>query len=219
MLRTSGNNWVHLTCAVFHSAVEFPLAGLEPVSNILDVTTASMSNNCALCHREYGACISCSTCGRSMHVECAARAGHLLGFELFPIKSSQSRRDNVRQVRISNVSGVLHPALHCPKRADSPNKFFKLGDGASTHPSVMWLYIETYRRRPCQSVSSLSSFLTTHPLMDQGSSALDQSPISCNRCCVQFSPAWFKIGKSAHTALCCLRCYHSIRKSDILLYT
>lgn len=71
------------------------------------------SQICSVCETSNGYCVQCSTCSILYHVECAHRAGHILGFDLQPIKSSQSRRDSLALVRLGTESGLMTPVIYC----------------------------------------------------------------------------------------------------------
>lgn len=110
--RTSGNNWVHVTCAMFSPEIRFGDARLlEPVEGISSLPQSRYSNTCKACKSMDGICVACKQCSATFHVACAQRHGHTLGFEVAPVKGS--RRDAVTVVTLGTETGNATPVLYC----------------------------------------------------------------------------------------------------------
>lgn len=109
---TADNNWVHVTCAVFTPEVKFGRArALEPCEGIPSIPRARFQEVCKVCKKQEGACVSCQQCRAPLHVECAYQAGHILGFDITPVKGS--RRDQHSIVSIGNESGTMTAGIWC----------------------------------------------------------------------------------------------------------
>ncbi|KAI9828756.1 MAG: putative PHD type zinc finger protein with BAH domain-containing protein [Thelocarpon impressellum] len=94
--RTAGNNWVHVTCAVWTTEMKFGNAkALEPSEGIGTIAPARYE--------------------QVFHVECAHHAGYTIGFDITPVKSS--RRDLVNVVTLGNETGSMTAAIWCKEHA------------------------------------------------------------------------------------------------------
>lgn len=61
--RTAGNNWVHVTCAVFTPEVKFGNAKmLAPAEGIPSIPDARRDEICKVCKKQGGTCVSCHSC-------------------------------------------------------------------------------------------------------------------------------------------------------------
>lgn len=111
--RTADNNWVHVTCAVWTPEVKFANArALEPSEGIPSIPRLRYEEVCHACNQGgNGACIPCHQCRTTFHVECARQQGHLLAFDITPVKSS--RRDQFNIVTINGESGTMSAMLWC----------------------------------------------------------------------------------------------------------
>ena len=109
--RTSGNNWVHVVCAVFNPIIKFGNAkALEP-SEGLGSTIAKPDQECKLCHTDSGACVACRTCKATFHVSCAQNHGYTMTFDVTPVKGS--RRDAINNVSFGNEQGTAEALIFC----------------------------------------------------------------------------------------------------------
>ncbi|KAK7730381.1 putative PHD type zinc finger protein with BAH domain-containing protein, partial [Cytospora paraplurivora] len=112
--RTADNNWVHVTCAVFHPEVRFGNAkALEPSEGIPSIPRSAYQEICKACGKQGGACVACHNpnCRVKVHVECAYQHGYTLGFDITPVKGS--RRDQHSIVSIGGESGTMTAAVWC----------------------------------------------------------------------------------------------------------
>ncbi|PGH16024.1 hypothetical protein AJ79_02004 [Helicocarpus griseus UAMH5409] len=118
--RTAGNNWVHVTCAVWMPEVKFGKAlDLEPAEGLGLIPAERYHDTCKICKTKHGACVSChnASCNARFHVGCAHQAGYTFGFDITPVKSS--RRDTVQTMKLGDEQGAVTPAIWCPHHAIS----------------------------------------------------------------------------------------------------
>ncbi|KAI9843851.1 MAG: putative PHD type zinc finger protein with BAH domain-containing protein [Thelocarpon superellum] len=114
--RTAGNNWVHVTCAVWTPEMKFGNAqALEPSEGIGTIPSARYEQVCKVCKTNDGACVACHQCHAPVHVTCAQRDGYTIGFDITPVKSS--RRDMVSTVTLGSESGSMTAAIWCKDHA------------------------------------------------------------------------------------------------------
>ena len=121
--RTSGNNWVHVVCAIFHSEIKFgDPQRLEPAEGFGAVPIAKYNAVCKLCKKTDGACIVCSHCQGNVHPSCAQQYGGVLGFDLNPVKSSRSHAVNTVGMggEVGNATAVVYCRDHPPKHPIHP---------------------------------------------------------------------------------------------------
>ncbi|EGE83325.1 PHD finger and BAH domain-containing protein, variant [Blastomyces dermatitidis ATCC 18188] len=114
--RTAGNNWVHVTCAVWVPEIKFGNAKeLEPAEGFGLIPAERFQDNCKICKTRHGACVSChnTTCNARFHVGCARQAGYTFGFDITPVKST--RRDTVNTMKLGDEVGAATPAIWCPQ--------------------------------------------------------------------------------------------------------
>ncbi|KAK9238899.1 hypothetical protein V1525DRAFT_373897 [Lipomyces kononenkoae] len=178
---TSGNNWIHVLCAVWTPEIKFTDSytmnaaegiGLIPKSRFLDV--------CEICHLQKGACTSCAVCHVPFHIDCAFKARYKFGFDVQPVKST--RRDSVSIVKLGSETGAVTPMIWCPKhdlRKFTIHEITELALGnASADPigtsgeglekTALNVYTETYKQadlsltgtvRRAQQITAASKFV------------------------------------------------------------
>ncbi|PGH19212.1 hypothetical protein AJ80_04183 [Polytolypa hystricis UAMH7299] len=112
--RTAGNNWVHVTCAIWNPEIKFGNAKeLEPAEGFGLVPQDRFQATCKICKTKKGACVSCQnpSCNAKFHVECAHQNGYIFGFDVTPVKSS--RRDTVNTMKLGEEAGAVTPGIWC----------------------------------------------------------------------------------------------------------
>lgn len=110
--KTTGNRWVHVTCAVWHPEIKFSnAASLEASEGFQSIPATRFEQYCKLCKTNTGACISCHQCAASFHVACAIQYGYRLGFDITPVKGS--RKDAVSTLTIGSETGNVTPVAYC----------------------------------------------------------------------------------------------------------
>ncbi|MCJ1283740.1 putative PHD type zinc finger protein with BAH domain-containing protein [Xylographa opegraphella] len=114
--RTSGNNWVHVVCAVWTSYIKFGSAELlEPAEGIGSIPQSRYGQVCKLCKTTVGVCTTCHKCSATFHVSCAQHNGLSLGFDVTPVKSS--RKDVINTITLGNETGNVEAVIYCKDHA------------------------------------------------------------------------------------------------------
>ncbi|KAL8823384.1 MAG: hypothetical protein Q9191_005906, partial [Dirinaria sp. TL-2023a] len=110
--RTSGNNWVHVICSMWVPELRYGDAKLlEPVEGVSAIPQSRYLQTCKICKRNDGVCVACKQCSITYHVSCAQRHGHVLGFDVTPVKGS--RRDAVSVLTLGTETGNATPVVYC----------------------------------------------------------------------------------------------------------
>ncbi|KAI9825782.1 MAG: putative PHD type zinc finger protein with BAH domain-containing protein [Phylliscum demangeonii] len=168
--RTAGNNWVHVTCAVWTPETKFGKArALEPSEGIGMIPAARYEQICKVCKTSDGACVPCHQCHAPVHVACAQKAGYRLGFDIAPIKSS--RRELVNTVTLGQESGLMTAALWCPEH---PVKtiIYPISEVAEDSGlNAIQLYVRNYK----QADLTLTGTVRKANLVSQSTKAVAQS--------------------------------------------
>ncbi|KAL1979873.1 hypothetical protein VTN96DRAFT_5031 [Rasamsonia emersonii] len=113
--RTAGNNWVHVTCAIWNPEIKFGNAReLEPAEGFGLIPAERYREVCKICKTNKGACVTCHYpgCNAKFHVGCAFQAEYTFGFDIAPVKSS--RRDTVPTIKLGEETGSATAAIWCP---------------------------------------------------------------------------------------------------------
>ena len=113
--RTVGNNWVHVTCAVWTPEIKFGRSKeLEPAEGFGFIPADQYRQVCKICKTNKGACVPChhNGCNTYFHIGCAFQAQYRFGFDITPVKSS--RRDSVNSMRLGQETGSASAAIWCP---------------------------------------------------------------------------------------------------------
>lgn len=161
--RTADNNWVHVTCAVWTPEVKFGRAkALEPSEGIPSIPRARYDETCVVCNKQEGACVSCHHCrtpceyGLTVtecalltdeidHVECARQHGHVLGFDVTPVKNS--RRDQATVVTINGESGVMSANVWCKDHAPVKTIVHRMQDATEESGlNALQLYVQNFKQ-------------------------------------------------------------------------
>jgi hypothetical protein len=118
---TTGNNWVHVYCAVFTPEIRFSNAqALEVAEGFQMIPTSKYEAVCKLCknrdhqnklRNDKGACVNCHHCNTTFHVSCAFEAGYQFGFDVTPVKGS--RKDQQPVATLNGETGALTAAIWC----------------------------------------------------------------------------------------------------------
>lgn len=113
LIKTDGNNWMHVICAVFTPEVKLSKAAtMERAEGTRAIPPARFEAKCKLCKKQdHGACVPCHQCHANFHVACAFEAGYTFGFDVTPVKGS--RKDQVTTVNLPDESGTLTAAIWC----------------------------------------------------------------------------------------------------------
>ncbi|KAL4792973.1 hypothetical protein BDV19DRAFT_239369 [Aspergillus venezuelensis] len=144
--RTAGNNWVHVTCAVWTPEIKFSSAKeLEPAEGFGLIPADRFRETCKICKTNKGACVPChfNGCNARFHIGCAFQAKYKTGFDLTPIKNS--RRDSVTSMRLGDDIGAATPAIWCPHHSVSA-VIHETGQPAEDGLNAIQLYARTYKQ-------------------------------------------------------------------------
>ena len=110
--KTSGNNWVHVVCAVWTPWIKFGNAkALEPSEGLGSVSIPKQPPACKLCKSATGVCVTCHRCPSTFHVTCAQQYGYPMGFDVTPVKSS--RRDVINTITLGGEAGNVEAVVYC----------------------------------------------------------------------------------------------------------
>lgn len=228
--RTADNNWVHVTCAVWTPEVKFGNAkAMEPSEGIPSVPRARYDEICKACNQKGGACVSCQHCRLPLHVECARKQGHVLGFEITPVKGS--RRDQHNIVSIQGETGTMSAHIWC--RAHVPAKAIVhrmheeiASDGSNEPLNFLQLYVQNFKQADLTLTgtvrkanlmtmaaktsgtvmqtgirgASISNVLNSEPVK-VGSDAQQPGEKVCISCGIDVSPKWWYIENSQEREL------------------
>jgi hypothetical protein len=113
--RTAGNNWVHVTCAIWTPEIKFGNAQeLEPAEGFGLIPADRYREVCKICKTAKGSCVGCHYpgCNARFHVGCAFQAEYTFGLDITPVKSS--RRDTVATIKLGEESGSATAGIWCP---------------------------------------------------------------------------------------------------------
>lgn len=114
--RTTGNHWIHLICSMWVPELKYGDAKvLEPVEGVSAIPQSRYGQVCRICKGIQGICVSCKQCSNTYHASCAQRHGHVLGFDIAPVKGS--RRDAVSVVTMGSETGNATPVVYCKEHA------------------------------------------------------------------------------------------------------
>ncbi|KAK2765362.1 putative PHD type zinc finger protein with BAH domain-containing protein [Arachnomyces sp. PD_36] len=176
---TAGNNWVHVTCAVWTPEIKFGDAKrLEPVEGLGLIPTDRFQATCKVCKGNSGACVQChnSSCNAQFHVGCAYQAGYIFGFDVNPVKSS--RRDSVNMIKLGEETGAATAAIWCPHHTIS-TIIHKMGDPSEKEGlNALQLYAQTFKQADLTLTGTVRK--AAHIQQSVGASTL-QSALSSNR--------------------------------------
>ncbi|KAI1263127.1 hypothetical protein F5Y18DRAFT_429599 [Xylariaceae sp. FL1019] len=149
--RTAANNWVHVTCAVWHNEIKFGNAkALSLSEGIQSIPRAKYDDVCKVCNQQAGACVHCHTCRAPVHVECAHKSGYTLGFEITPVKGS--RRDQHNIVTIGGETGSMSAAVWCKEHSPQRTVVHRMSDpvtaqdGVPAEPNALQLFVRNFKQ-------------------------------------------------------------------------
>ncbi|KAL9047390.1 MAG: hypothetical protein Q9214_000025 [Letrouitia sp. 1 TL-2023] len=143
--RTSGNRWVHVTCAIWHPEIKFSNAPiLESSEGFQSIPTARYEQVCRLCKASTGACVSCHQCAASFHVTCAIQYGFHIGFDVTPVKGS--RKDVVNTATMGNETGNVTAVVYCREHTIKSivHPMHEMVDGSNLN--ALQLFARTYKQ-------------------------------------------------------------------------
>ena len=172
--RTSGNNWVHVVCAVWTPWIKFGEAKhLEPSEGLGSVPIPKYQQVCKICKQSSGVCVTCHKCPSTFHVACAQQAGYQLGFDVTPVKSS--RRDVVSTVKLGDETGTVEAVIYCKDHAASTIKdivhLMSEVTDETTGLNALQLYVRNFK----QADSSLTGTVRKAAIINSSTKASTQA--------------------------------------------
>ncbi|OLL21929.1 Lid2 complex component snt2 [Neolecta irregularis DAH-3] len=216
--RTIGNNWAHITCAVWIPEIRFgDVTLLEPIEGIGSLPTARWKSICSICKIETGACTNCHSCHIPFHTTCAIQAGYTVGFDIQPIKTS--RKDQVITVSFGGESGHMSPAIWCRNHDLKKTTVHPMNEVDESELTALMTYVRNYKQadltltgtmRKAQIVVAATKPIAGKLPSRRRSAALEQEiaiqPVKqeddgCTECDVLVSPMWWRSernGKMCH---------------------
>ncbi|KAK9467533.1 hypothetical protein V1512DRAFT_261402 [Lipomyces arxii] len=160
---TAGNNWVHVTCAVWTPEIKFTDSyAMSVAEGVPMIPKAKLIEICDICQTRQGACINCAACQVPFHIGCAQKANYQFRFDTRPVKST--RRERVPVVKFGLETGSLTPLVWCPKHSlrkmlvhsmtepspanslTDPSVTSLIGGGLGPERNVLNLYTQTYKQ-------------------------------------------------------------------------
>ncbi|KAL8896614.1 MAG: hypothetical protein Q9192_002990 [Flavoplaca navasiana] len=143
--RTTGNRWVHVTCAVWHPEIKFSsAASLEASEGFQSIPGTRYEQCCKLCKSNTGACINCYQCAATFHVACAIQYGYGLGFDITPVKGS--RKDIVNTLTLGSETGNVTPVAYCREHTVKSivHPISEVVEGSTLN--ALQLFVRTYKQ-------------------------------------------------------------------------
>lgn len=114
---TSGNHWMHVTCAVWTPWIKFREAKLfDKAEGMLSIPRNKFKETCDLCKLATGVLVSCHKCSTAFHITCAQLYGYPMGFDVTPVKGS--RRDVVNSIAFGSETGSVEAVVYCREHRD-----------------------------------------------------------------------------------------------------
>ncbi|RCI02031.1 putative PHD type zinc finger protein with BAH domain-containing protein, partial [Rhizopus stolonifer] len=144
---TAGYYWAHVQCAMFIPEVKFVHPSLlSPVEYISCVNMARLNADCDLCSDKRGACVACSECQKTVHVQCAIHHQFKLAFEIQPNKMEKYPTVPAGLFG-SSPSGLMVPQVWCPSHSLSDKQLIELDTRTTDEAkeSALIVYAKTYK--------------------------------------------------------------------------
>lgn len=152
--KTTGNNWVHVYCAVWTPEIRFSNAkALEVAEGFQLIPAARHEAVCKLCKNkdhqnkvrsDKGACVNCFQCQTPFHVSCAFEAGYQFGFDVTPVKGS--RKDQITTATLGAESGNLTPGIWCKEHVVKTIIHPMHEIATDTGKTALQVYVENYKQ-------------------------------------------------------------------------
>ncbi|CAO3632632.1 unnamed protein product [Mucor hiemalis] len=151
--RTAGYYWAHVQCATFIPEIKFVHPSLlSPIEYIGCVNMARLEAKCQLCDVQRGACVSCSECRKTVHVQCAIDHDFKLAFEIQPNTHNSNRLTKYPIVAAGlfgplSPSGLMVPQVWCPSHSLASRKLIELHTRTTdnTQESSLMTYVKKYK--------------------------------------------------------------------------
>ncbi|KAL8830897.1 MAG: hypothetical protein Q9170_005528 [Blastenia crenularia] len=164
--RTTGNRWVHVTCAIWHPEIKFSNASSLEASEGFQSIPAARYEQCAA----------------NIHVACAIQYGYRLGFDITPVKGS--RKDAVSTVAMGNETGNVTAVVYCREHTVK-SIVHPIGE-MMENPSInaLQLFARTYK----QADLSLTGTVRKAAMINSATRGLIQPTSTSHRASVSAAP-------------------------------
>ncbi|KAG1377651.1 hypothetical protein G6F61_006544 [Rhizopus arrhizus] len=151
--KTAGYYWAHVQCAAFIPEIKFVHPkSLSPVEYIGCVNSARLDAVCQLCNSIKGACVACTECKKTVHVQCAIEHKFRLAFEIQSATiTSAGGKTKIPIIpaglfHSSSPSGLMVPQVWCPTHNITTRKLIDLNTRTSTtQESSIMVYAKNYK--------------------------------------------------------------------------
>lgn len=185
---TTGNNWVHVQCAVFTPEIRFSNAkALEVAEGFQIIPPSKFEAVCKLCknrdhqnkfREDKGACVNCFQCAAPFHVSCAFEAGYQFGFDVTPVKGS--RKDQITTATLANETGSLTAAIWCKEHSVKSivHPMHEIADDSGR--TALQVFVENYKQADLTLTGTVRKANQVQLTKDKGQQAA-QSAGSGNR--------------------------------------
>lgn len=152
--RTTGNNWVHVYCAVWAPEIRFSnWKTMEVAEGVQLIPQPRFEAVCKLCKNKdhqnrvcenAGACVNCFQCNASFHASCAFEAGYTFGFDVTPVKGS--RKDQVTTATLGQETGAVTAVIMCKEHVVKTiiHPIAEIQDETGT--TALQIYVENYKQ-------------------------------------------------------------------------
>ncbi|KAL7318202.1 putative PHD type zinc finger protein with BAH domain-containing protein [Mucor circinelloides] len=171
---TSGYCWVHVQCAAFIPEVKFiNPATFSPVEYIGCVNPARIEADCSLCDDERGACVACSECSKSLHVQCAIDSNYRLAFEILPYNAKNHRHQPNCPIIPAGLfgpdsaSGIMVPQITCPGHSLTGRQLIRIDERTAdeSRESALYTFCKNYKRISSNSTPAMRRYLASSAFM------------------------------------------------------
>lgn len=167
---TSGYCWAHVQCAVFIPEVKFVnTRTMAPVEYIGCVNPARTEATCALCGDQRGACVACSECNKSMHVQCAVDNNYRLLFEILP-NNAHNHRHQASCPTVpaglfspSSAAGIMVPQVICPGHSLTGKQLIRIDERTAdaSRESALYTFSKYFKRISSNSTPAMRRYLAS----------------------------------------------------------
>ncbi|KAK4519548.1 asparagine synthetase [Mucor velutinosus] len=167
---TSGYCWAHVQCAVFIPEVKFVNPStLSPVEYIGCVNPARTEAQCSLCDDQRGACIACSECNKTMHVQCAVDNNYRLLFEILPPNAKSHRHQShcpaipAGHFSTNSAAGIMVPQVICPSHSLTGKQLVRIEERTAneSRKSALYTFCNYFKRISSNSTPAMRRYLAS----------------------------------------------------------
>ena len=178
--KTTGNNWVHVYCAVWTPEIRFSSAQkMEVAEGFQSISPARYEAVCKLCknkdhsnklQEDAGACVSCFQCHANFHASCAFEAGYQFGFDVTPVKGS--RKDQITTIKMGEETGSVTAAIWCKEHTVKSivHPMSEVVDESGT--TALQVFVENYKQADLTLTGTVRKATQAQAMKDKAQQAL-----------------------------------------------